>query len=142
MGSICGGGRYDDLTGIFGLPGMSGVGISFGVDRIYDVMHELNKFSDDTGSSARIMFLNFGDQESLQCMKYARTLRSKEISAEVYPDNVKVKKQLEYADKKNIPFVAFVGTDEMEKGEISLKRMNSEDPVIKIKPEELEKLLV
>ena len=127
MGSICGGGRYDDLTGIFGLPGVSGVGISFGADRIYDVMTELNLFPEGAAGITQVLFANFGVSEELFCMKMLREIRSAGIRAEMYPENVKMKKQFKYADDKKIPWVAVVGTDEMEKGIVSLKNMQSGD---------------
>jgi histidyl-tRNA synthetase len=127
MGSICGGGRYDDLTGIFGLPGVSGVGISFGADRIYDVMTELNLFPEGAEGITQVLFANFGVSEELFCMKMLREIRSAGIRAEMYPENVKMKKQFKYADDKKIPWVAVVGTDEMEKGIVSLKNMQSGD---------------
>jgi histidyl-tRNA synthetase len=125
MGSICGGGRYDDLTGIFGLPGVSGVGISFGADRIYDVMTELNLFPEGTGGITQVLFANFGPEEELYCMKLLRTVRAAGIHAEIYPDNAKMKKQFKYADDKQIPWVAIAGADEMQKGAVSLKNMKS-----------------
>jgi histidyl-tRNA synthetase len=127
IGSICGGGRYDDLTGIFGLPDVSGVGISFGADRIYDVMTELNLFPEGAGAITQVLFANFGAAEELHCMKLLRQIRTAGIRAEMYPENVKMKKQFKYADDKNIPWVAVVGVDEMTQGIISLKNMKSGD---------------
>lgn len=127
MGSICGGGRYDDLTGIFGLPDVSGVGISFGADRIYDVMTELNLFPQGTGAITQVLFANFGIAEELFCMKLLRQIRNAGIRAEMYPENAKMKKQFKYADDKNIPWVAIVGENEMASGLISLKNMQSGD---------------
>jgi histidyl-tRNA synthetase len=101
--SICGGGRYDDLTGIFGLQGMSGVGISFGADRIYDVLLETNKFPAELGSSTRVLFANFGEAEALHALKLLRQVRKAGIAAELYPDAVKMAKQFKYADDKGIP---------------------------------------
>jgi histidyl-tRNA synthetase len=127
MGSICGGGRYDDLTGIFGLKGVSGVGISFGADRIYDVMTELNLFPTDSMQSTQVLFANFGEKEEKHCMQLLRSLRSAGINDEIYPENAKMKKQFKYADDKQIPYVAVVGEEEMQKGLIALKHMQSGD---------------
>lgn len=125
IGSICGGGRYDDLTGIFGMPGVSGVGISFGADRIYDVMSQLNLFPDEVASSTKILFVNFGEKEMLYCLGIVRKLREKGISAEIFPEAAKLKKQIGYADSKNIPFVALVGENEMRENKITLKDMKT-----------------
>jgi len=125
MGSICGGGRYDDLTGIFGLPGMSGVGISFGADRIYDVMKDLNLFPETLQASSRVLFVNFGAEEEKYCLKLLATLRKSEIPSELYPEAAKLKKQMEYANRKNIPYVVLIGKDEMESGMLALKDMMS-----------------
>lgn len=125
IGSITGGGRYDDLTGIFGLKNVSGVGISFGADRIFDVMNQLNLFPEDANTTTRIMFVNFGPQEELYCLPLLHQLRQKGINAEIYPDAAKMKKQMAYADKKAIPFVALIGENEMEKGIVSLKNMTT-----------------
>ncbi len=125
MGSICGGGRYDDLTGIFGLPGVSGVGVSFGADRIYDVMKELNLFPPDNKATTQILFANLGTEEEKFCLSVVSQLRKAGINSEIYPDTSKLKKQMAYADGKTIPWVAIVGKDEMDAGVISLKNMNS-----------------
>jgi len=125
MGSICGGGRYDDLTGIFGLPGVSGVGVSFGADRIYDVMKELNLFPPDNKATTQILFANLGTEEEKFCLSLVSQLRKAGINSEIYPDTSKLKKQMAYADGKTIPWVAIVGKDEMDAGVISLKNMNS-----------------
>lgn len=125
MGSICGGGRYDDLTGIFGLKDVSGIGISFGADRIYDVMNELSLFPQEAMVSTQLLFANFGDQEADVCLKYIHTLRRAGVRCELYPDVAKMKKQFKFADDKNIPFVAIVGTEEMTNGTIQLKDMRS-----------------
>ena len=125
MGSICGGGRYDDLTGIFGLPGMSGVGISFGADRIYDVLMEKNLFPAFENASTKILFVNFGEAESRHCLQLVSTLRKKNISAELYPDTVKMAKQLKYANDKKIPFVALIGSEEMNSGSVTVKNMGN-----------------
>jgi histidyl-tRNA synthetase len=125
MGSICGGGRYDDLTGIFGLKGVSGVGISFGADRIYDVMTELQVFPENAMQSTKVLFANFGIEEEKHCLKIMRQLRDAGINAEIYPESAKMKKQFKYADDKHIPFVAIVGEEEMKSGVVSLKHMAS-----------------
>lgn len=129
MGSICGGGRYDDLTGIFGLPGVSGVGISFGADRIYDVLKELNLFPEGTGSTTELLFANFGKAEEIQCMKFLKEIRAAGINAEIYPEAAKMKKQFKYADDKGIPYVAIVGADELVGNSISLKKMSTGEQV-------------
>ena len=123
MGSISGGGRYDNLTGIFGMPGLSGVGISFGADRIYDVLNALNLYPEDTIETTRVMFVNFGEKETACCMQLASALRRNGIAVEIYPDNTKMKKQMAYANAKNIPFVAMVGENEMATSQVSLKNM-------------------
>lgn len=125
MGSICGGGRYDDLTGIFGVPGLSGVGISFGADRIYDVMTELNLFPNHAASTTKVLVTNFGEKEERAGMQLLRTLREKGIASELYPDAAKMKKQFKYADDKGIPFVVVIGETEMASGKFALKNMQS-----------------
>lgn len=125
IGSITGGGRYDDLTGIFGLKNMSGVGISFGADRIFDVMNQLDLFPKDANTTTRILFVNFGNEEELYCLPIIKALRDNGINAEIYPDASKMKKQMTYADKKGIPYVALVGENEMKAGVVSLKNMAS-----------------
>lgn len=125
IGSITGGGRYDDLTGIFGMPGMSGVGISFGADRIFDVMNQLELYPEEVSVATQVLFVNFGDKEAAHCLKLAAELRSKGIKTEVYPDNAKMKKQMAYADKKQIGYVALLGENEIAKGLITLKDMHS-----------------
>ncbi len=125
IGSICGGGRYDDLTGIFGMPGMSGVGISFGADRIYDVMTGLNLFPDEAQAVTRVLFLNFGEQEQLQALRLMKVLREAGISCEIYPENAKMKKQMEYANRRGVPFVAILGSNELAEGCVTLKNMGS-----------------
>jgi histidyl-tRNA synthetase len=124
-GSICGGGRYDDLTGIFGLKNMSGVGISFGADRIYDVLLETNKFPAALGGSTQLLFANFGEREALHCLMLLRTVREAGIAAELYPDAVKMAKQFKYADDKHIAFVAIIGENEMKQDIITIKDMRS-----------------
>lgn len=125
IGSITGGGRYDNLTGVFGMPGLSGVGISFGADRIYDVMTQLNLFPADVDQSVTVMFVNFGEREALQSAKYVRQLRDAGISAQVFPDAAKMKKQMGVADSDHIPFVAFVGESELADGTIMVKNMTT-----------------
>jgi len=140
MGSICGGGRYDDLTGIFGLKGVSGVGISFGADRIYDVMTELNVFPADAMQSTKVLFANFGEQEEKHSMKLLRQLRDAGINAEIYPENAKMKKQFKYADDKQIPYVAVIGEEEMNKQVVSLKHMLSGEQTVLTIEELIEQL--
>jgi histidyl-tRNA synthetase len=123
--SICGGGRYDDLTGIFGLKNMSGVGISFGADRIYDVLQETNKFPKEVGGGVRLLFANFGENEAMHCLKLLRTVREAGIAAELYPDQVKMAKQFKYANDKGIAYVAVIGESEMQSGTIALKDMKT-----------------
>lgn len=125
MGSIGGGGRYDDLTGIFGLKGMSGIGISFGLDRIYLVLEELDLFSKVNLIRPEVLFLNFGDKEALYCLKAIAKLRNENIKTELYPDNTKLKKQLNYANKRNIPYTVLVGSSELDGQEFTLKNMET-----------------
>ena len=125
IGSITGGGRYDDLTGIFGLKNMSGGGISFGADRIFDVMNQLDLFPKDNMTTTQILFVNFGKQEERYCLPLLKQLREAGINVEIYPEAAKMKKQMTYADKKEIPFVALIGENEMQEGIISLKNMLS-----------------
>lgn len=125
IGSITGGGRYDNLTGIFGLPGLSGVGISFGADRIYDVLNQLDLYPKDLGSATQLLFVNFGQKEVDFCMPLAGQLRDRGIRTEIYPDCVKMKKQMQYANAKLIPLVAMVGENEMADGVVMLKNMVS-----------------
>ena len=123
IGSITGGGRYDNLTGIFGMPNVSGVGISFGADRIYDVLAELNLYPENLQSTTQLLFATFGEQELLYALRWAKALREKGLRVEVYPEPTKMKKQMSYADSKKIPYVAIVGSDEMASGEVMLKNM-------------------
>ena len=123
--SICGGGRYDDLTGIFGLKNMSGVGISFGADRIYDVLLETGKFPAELGGSTKLLFANFGEAEAMHCLRLLRTVREAGIPAELYPDAVKMAKQFKYADDKGIPYVAIIGENELKQGIVTVKDMKS-----------------
>lgn len=125
IGSICGGGRYDNLTGIFGLDNVSGVGVSFGADRIYDVLNQKDLYPENTASITDLLFVNFGENEAKFCMKAIQEVRNAGIKAELYPDNAKMKKQMNYADKKNIPYVAIVGEEEMNIGKVKLKNMLS-----------------
>ena len=137
IGSITGGGRYDDLTGIFGLKNMSGVGISFGADRIFDVMQQLDLFpKQDNTATTRLLFVNFGEQEERYCLPLLKKLRAAGINTEIYPEAAKMKKQMGYADKKGIPFVAIVGENEMQRATVSLKDMASGEQT-ELRPEEL-----
>lgn len=125
IGSITGGGRYDNLTGVFGMPGVSGVGISFGADRIYDVLNSLDLYPEDTSASTTVIFTNFGEQEALASMKAIKQLRANGITAEIYPDNSKMKKQMAYANALNIPYVAIIGDSELAEGKVTLKNMTT-----------------
>lgn len=125
MGSICGGGRYDNLTGIFGMPGLSGVGISFGADRIYDVLNQLDAYPTDTIESTKILFVNFGDTETTYILPIIKNLRDKGIACELYPDASKMKKQMQFANERHIPFVAIVGGDEMSQNKVLVKNMTT-----------------
>ena len=125
MGSIGGGGRYDDLTGVFGLKNMSGIGISFGLDRIYLVLEELGLFKAVILPKPTVLFLNFGENEALYCLEAVKKLRALDIKSEVYPENAKLKKQMNYANKRGIPFVVFVGLSELENDNYTLKNMTS-----------------
>jgi len=128
MGSIGGGGRYDDLTGIFGLKNkMSGVGVSFGLDRIYLVLEELDLFPKAIEESTKVLFINFGEEEALYALKAVNALRTSFVAAELYPDAAKMKKQMTYADKRNIPFVVLAGDTEMQSKVYNLKDMKSGD---------------
>ncbi len=127
MGSLCGGGRYDDLTSIFGLSDVSGVGISFGADRIYDVLEAMNRFPDTTGTFSQVLAINFGQKERDYCLPALENLRSIGVQCEMYPEPVKLKKQLQYADKNYIPFVLMAGEEEMKKSLFSLKDMRTGD---------------
>ena len=123
IGSITGGGRYDNLTGIFGMPGLSGVGISFGADRIYDVLNQLELYPTDAMTGTQLLFINFGEKETAYCMPIARAAREAGIRTEVYPDSVKMKKQMAYANAKQIPFVALAGENEIAEHKLTLKNM-------------------
>lgn len=141
MGSICGGGRYDDLTGIFGLPDISGVGVSFGAERIYDVMDHLKLFPEESPEITRILFVNFGDKEEAYCLPVLAKLRRMGINAEIYPENAKMKKQLNYANKKEIPFVALAGESEMATQKFTLKNMKTGGQHL-VTPEEMIQILL
>ncbi len=136
MGSISGGGRYDNLTGIFGMPGLSGVGISFGVDRIYDVLNALDLYPDNSLHTSKILFINFGEKETAYCLPIISKVRMAGIPAELYPDNAKMKKQMSYANTKQIPFVALAGDNEMAVGKVTLKNMISGEQTM-VTPDEL-----
>ena len=125
IGSITGGGRYDNLTGVFGMSGLSGVGISFGADRIYDVLNQLNLYPEEISNTVKVIFVNFGQAEAVQSAKYIAQLRQQGISAELYPDSTKMKKQMNYANDNKIPFVAIIGETELQDGTIAVKNMNS-----------------
>ena len=125
IGSITGGGRYDNLTGVFGMPGVSGVGISFGADRIYDVLNQLNLYPETSAEQTMVLFVCFGEKELKYCLPIAKKLRDKGINTEIYPEAAKIKKQMSYADNKNIPYAAIVGEDEMNQGKVMLKDMKS-----------------
>ncbi len=123
IGSICGGGRYDNLTGVFGMPGLSGVGISFGADRIYDVLNTLNLYPEDALSRPRVLFLNLGEKEAEASLRCIKDLRSEGIAAVIYPDPAKMKKQMAYANSLAVPFVAIIGEQELQQGVVNLKNM-------------------
>ena len=125
MGSIGGGGRYDDLTGVFGLPNVSGVGISFGLDRIYEVMDELKLFPDNLQTGVQVLFINFGNEPEMYAFQQVQKLRTKDIVAELYPSNDKIKKQMEYAHRKKVPFVVLIGEEEMKTQKFQLKNMET-----------------
>ena len=125
IGSITGGGRYDNLTGIFGMPGLSGVGISFGADRIFDVLNQLDLYPRSTAEATRLLFVNFGEAEADFCLRVLAKVRAAGIPAEIYPDAAKMKKQMSYANAKHIPFVAIVGETELAEGKLTLKNMET-----------------
>ncbi len=130
IGSICGGGRYDDLTGIFGMPNTSGVGISFGADRIYDVMLGLDLFPEEATVSTKVIFLNFGGAEELAAIKALAALRENGTASEIYPETAKMKKQMDYANKRGIPYVIIIGSDELAAGKATVKNMTSGEQVL------------
>ena len=136
MGSITGGGRYDNLTGIFGLPGLSGVGISFGVDRIYDVLNTLDLYPKDSLTTTQVLFINFGEQETAYCLPIINKVRNQGIRAEIFPDAAKMKKQMSYANAKQIPFVVLAGENEMNAGKVTLKNMTTGEQAM-MTPDEL-----
>lgn len=125
IGSITGGGRYDNLTGVFGVDGLSGVGISFGADRIYDVLNQLNLYPEGVASTTEVMMVNFGEREAAQSLRVIAELRRAGISAELYPDAAKMKKQMAYANAKQIPWVAIIGESELEAGTVTIKNMTT-----------------
>ena len=140
MGSISGGGRYDNLTGIFGMPGLSGVGISFGVDRIYDVLNTLDLYPKDSLTTTQVLFINFGEQETAYCLPIISQVRARGIRAEIYPDAAKMKKQMSYANAKHIPFVVLAGENEMNAGKVTLKNMETGDQSLLSTKELIEKI--
>ncbi|WP_088655353.1 histidine--tRNA ligase [Geofilum rhodophaeum] len=140
IGSITGGGRYDDLTGIFGLKGVSGVGISFGADRIFDVLNQLELYPEEVETASQLLFVNFGEQEAAHALILAKRLRKEGIRCELYPDTAKMKKQMTYADKKGIRYVAIMGESELKEGVLTLKDMQSGEQKT-VKPEEVQRLL-
>ena len=125
MGSITGGGRYDNLTGIFGMPGLSGVGISFGADRIYDVLNALNLYPKEAVNATQVLFINFGEKEAAYCLPFVTKARKAGIRTEIFPDKAKMKKQMSYANAKNIPYVVLAGENEINKGKLMLKDMQT-----------------
>ena len=136
IGSITGGGRYDNLTGIFGMPGLSGVGISFGADRIYDVLNALDLYPKDSMNATQILFINFGERETAYCLPIINKVRAKGFRAEIYPDAAKMKKQMSYANAKQIPFVALAGENEINEGKVMLKNMETGEQQL-LTPDEL-----
>ncbi len=136
IGSITGGGRYDNLTGIFGMPGLSGVGISFGADRIYDVLNGLDLYPKEAVNGTRLLFINFGEKETAYCLPIVGRCRAQGIATEMYPDSVKMKKQMSYANAKNIPFVALAGETEIEQGKLTVKNMATGEQSL-VTPDEL-----
>ena len=136
IGSITGGGRYDNLTGIFGMPGLSGVGISFGADRIYDVLNQLNLYPEAVTTATQVLFINFGEKETDYSLPIISQLRGQGIRCEIYPDASKMKKQMQYANQKGIPFVAMTGETEMQAGKVMLKNMTSGEQKL-VAPEDI-----
>jgi histidyl-tRNA synthetase len=141
MGSISGGGRYDNLTGVFGMEGVSGVGISFGADRIYDVLNQLNLYPETSVEQTQILFVSFGEKELMYSLPWLGALRAKGINAEIYPEPAKMKKQMSYADNKKIPFVAIVGETEMNDGKVMLKNMKTGEQSLASLEEVIEKII-
>ena len=142
MGSITGGGRYDNLTGIFGLPGLSGVGISFGVDRIYDVLNTLDLYPKDSLTTTQVLFINFGEKETAYCLPIINKVRNQGIRAEIFPDAAKMKKQMSYANAKQIPFVVLAGENEMNAGKVTLKNMETGEQALMTPDELIERFTV
>jgi len=140
IGSITGGGRYDNLTGVFGMPGLSGVGISFGADRIFDVLNQLDLYPKESFNGTQLLFVNFGEKEATYTLPLLAKVRNAGIRAEIYPDSSKMKKQMGYANSKNIPFVAIIGEDEMAKSSIMLKDMEKGDQLAVTIDELIEKI--
>ena len=140
IGSITGGGRYDNLTGIFGMPGLSGVGISFGADRIYDVLNQLDLYPKDSVTATQVLFINFGEQETAYCLPIINNVRARGIRAEIFPDAAKMKKQMAYANAKQIPFVALAGENEIKEGKLTLKNMSTGEQQMLTPEEVIEKL--
>ena len=136
MGSITGGGRYDNLTGIFGMPGLSGVGISFGADRIYDVLNALDLYPKETLNTTQLLFINFGDAETAYCLPILAKARQNGIRTEIFPDAAKMKKQMSYANAKHIPYVALTGENEIKEGKVTLKNMETGEQQL-VTPDEL-----
>ena len=141
MGSITGGGRYDNLTGVFGMEGMSGVGISFGADRIYDVLNQLDLYPETSVEQTKILFVSFGEKELMYSLPWLSSLRAKGINAEIYPEPAKMKKQMSYADNKKIPFVAIVGETEMNEGKVMLKNMKTGEQSLATLEEVIESII-
>ena len=141
MGSITGGGRYDNLTGVFGMEGVSGVGISFGADRIYDVLNQLNLYPETSVEQTKILFVSFGEKELMYSLPWLNRLRAKGVNAEIYPEPAKMKKQMSYADNKKIPFVAIVGETEMSEGKVMLKNMKTGEQTLAT-PDELFEIIM
>ena len=140
IGSICGGGRYDDLTGIFGMPDVSGVGVSFGAERIYDVLVQQNAFPAESMETTKAMFVNFGEKEEAYCLPVLAQLRKNIVNAEIFPESSKMKKQMNYANRKQIPFVILAGDSEMDANKFTLKNMETGEQQL-LASEELIKIL-
>ena len=140
IGSITGGGRYDNLTGIFGMPGISGVGISFGADRIYDVLNQLELYPESVSTTTKVLFVNFGQTEAAYCLPVLSQLRKADVACEIYPDAAKMKKQMQYANAKQVPYVVIVGETEMQESKFTLKDMQSGEQSLLTADELLEKL--
>jgi len=141
MGSITGGGRYDNLTGVFGMEGVSGVGISFGADRIYDVLNQLNLYPETSVEQTKILFVSFGEKELMYSLPWLNNLRARGVNAEIYPEPAKMKKQMSYADNKKIPYVAIVGETEMSEGKVMLKNMKTGEQILAT-PEEVFEIIM